>query len=720
MIFTLLALVLMAFIAACEGIPNPPAVTVVVTVVDDTSALDQAVANAVVGTDQAHQAETATVFAQGGVTLTPSPTLTPTFTATASPTRYVTPSRTPPASETPTATFIPYLTNTAVAVQEGDQAWIRILHAWRDLQGRAPSTNVDVYVNEERISRALALGEQTTYMQVLPGQVRINLRTVDANAATPTALLINEVVSIIPGTITSIVLADLGQGLELFPVKEDLSPLTTNQSRLTIVQANPELIPINMFVPATQRTLTTDLVTRGVSGPLDLPSGNYTVDLYDVKNPGVILETLPTFDLIPRLNYIMVMSPYRDQGQRFTSTLLFSGSTRLIETDLNARFINFASDIGPLNIAIDGQNMFNQLPVGSVSAGVPVSNLGSRTTITDASGNMLYEGVLGPWTTDAERESDKIFLISANTSPATQQSPITITALSQNPPTSAINASIRLIHALPGGVPISLEIRRVAAQAALTPGFSPSGNQTPEVPWVAIAQASLGTASNYASRTPEVFDVRVVQAGTRTPLAQINNVQLLAGAIYDFVVLPGTEAASARLELIQPSVQVTTLAVDTGNPEYIQEAVQATIASLVTQVSPTATGMNTATPTLTPVATNTPRASYTPSIAQPSLIIDPVPPNATGGVVTVIGQNFTPGRPYSIRIDTNPTDLANGVVNSDGTLGQVVTLPFNIAPGPHTIRVCVDCLSGGNARQEQFAVVIVAEANTTPTVTAQP
>jgi hypothetical protein len=277
-----------------------------------------------------------------------------------------------------------------------------------------------------------------------------------------------------------------------------------------------------------------------------------------------------------------------------------------------------------------------------------------------------------------------------------------------------------LIHALPGGVPISLEIRRVAAQADLTPDFSQSGNQTPEVPWVAIAQASLGTASNYASRTPEVFDVRVVQAGTRTPLAQINNVQFLAGAIYDFVVLPGTEAASARLELIQPSVQVTSLAVDTGNPQYIQEAVQATIASLVTAVTPTATGMNTATPTLTPVATNTPRATYTPSVAQPSLIIDPVPPNATTGVVTVIGQNFTPGRPYSIRIDNNPTDLANGVVNSDGTLGQVVTLPFNISPGPHTIRICVDCLSGGNARQEQFAVVIVADVNVTPTVTAQP
>jgi hypothetical protein len=703
--YFLLAALMMVLIAACDPeIPDPPAVTVNVTVVDDTQALEQGIAEALAATQAAADAQTATVFAQGGVTYTPSPTLTPSFTPTASATRFVTATRTPPPSDTPTSTYVPYATNTPAPFVADVPSWIRILHTWRDITGLSDESGVDVYVNDERISRGLNLGEQTPYMQVIPGQVRITLRTLDSNPSTPAPLILNEVVNIPEGSTLSILLIDLGNGLTLFPVPEDLTPLTSNLSRLTIVQGNPELIPVNMTVSATQRSVASDFSVSEIIGPFDLPSTIYDIDLFDVKSSGVILDTLPTIELTPRLNYLLVLSPFRGEGQRFSTAFLFSGSTRLIQTDLNSRFINFASSAGPITITVDNQTLFSNLPVGSVSVPVPVSALGSNLLVQSSNGTILYQGVLGPWTDESERNADKIFVIGDNNDDTINDA--SVTDLSQNPPRSSINASIRLINALPGGLPLSLEIRRTA--------------DGEEAPWIPVAQASVGNASNYAARTPDTFDMRVVQAGTRTQLAVLPSVQLLAGAVYDFAVLPGTEAASARLELIQPSVQITSLATGAGDPTVIEEAVQATLRASVTDVSATPTNSNTSTPTLTPVSTNTPRPTNTPSVLFPSLIVDPAPPNTTTGVVTVIGQHFAPGRPYSIRMDNNPTDLANGVVNSDGTLGQVITLPVNIALGAHTIRVCVDCLAGGSAKQEQFAVVLLADDNLTPTATAQP
>src|SRR5690606_35145979 len=115
-------------------------------------------------------------------------------------------------------------------------------------------------------------------------------------------------------------------------------------------------------------------------------------------------------------------------------------------------------------------------------------------------------------------------------------------------------------------------------------------------PWIPVAQASAGEASAYASRTPDTFDVRVVQATSRTPLAILPNVQMLAGGVYDFVVLTGAETGSAQLELIQPTVQITNLANRGGDPEVINEAVQATLNALIPPVTSTPTVMNTATP----------------------------------------------------------------------------------------------------------------------------
>jgi hypothetical protein len=705
-LFLTLAL-MVAVLAACDtNIPPAPPITVVITVVPNTAALEQAVVEALDGTQQASLAQTATIDAQGGVTYTPSPTLTPSHTPTLTPTRRVSATPTPLPSDTPTPTYAPFQTTTPVAGTDAP-SWVRVLHAWQDVALTGLNTSLDVYFNDERISRDLKLGEQTNYLQLAPGQLRVTLRDVDANLTTPTPLKLNNVVDIPPGVTLSLVLVDLGTGLELLPVSEDLSPVSSGLARVTVIQANPELLPVNLLFTDEKRALANNLTTGTILGPMEVPSNSYLLDGFNADEAGQLLFTLPRLNLVSRLNYILVLVPFRGQEQRLTDSLLFSGNTRLIDDDLNARFINFAPDSGPLTVQVDGQTIYANMPVGAISDAIPVSALGSNLTVADANGGYLYFGLLGPWTADNERRSDKIILL-GDDQDASGNATVAVTAVSQNAPRSAINANLRLIHALPGGSSLSLEILRVAAS---------QGNNGPV--WIPITSTSAGTASAYVPRTPEILDVRVVQTGTRNVIAQLQGLQLLPGAMYDFVALPGTEVGSFRLELMQPIVQFTTLALDKGDPTAIAEAVQATLTAQAPDISPTPTSANTATPTPTPVATNTPRPTNTPDVLPPMLIIDPAPPNTAVNNFSLTGQNFAAGKRFAVLLDADGREIGRGTVSSGGNFQLTIRIPVDVSPGPHIIQVCVDCRAGG-IQQAQYASLLVADPDVTPSPTPRP
>ncbi|MEO8607718.1 MAG: DUF4397 domain-containing protein [Chloroflexota bacterium] len=704
---SLMLVILLTALAACDtGVPPAPPITVVITVVPNTAALQQAVVEALDGTQQASLAQTATVFAQGGVTYTPSPTLTPSETPTITPTRYVTSTPTPLPSDTPTPTYAPFLTTTPVSAADAP-SWVRVLHAWQDVAQTGLNTSVDVYFNDERIGRDLQLGEQTNYLQLAPGQLRVTLRDVDANLTTPTPLKLNNVVDIPPGVTLSLVMVDLGTGLQLLPVSEDLSPISSGLSRVTVIQANPELLPVNLLFTDDKRALASNLTSGDVLGPMEIPSKSYLLDGFNADETGQLLFTLPRLNLVSRLNYILVMIPFRGQEQRLTDGLVFSGNTRLIDEDLNARFVNFAPNSGPLTVSVDGQAIFTNMPVGAISAAIPLSATGSNLTVADANGRYLYYGLLGPWTADNERKSDKIVLL-GDAKDASGNGIIAVNTVSQNAPRSAINANLRLIHALPGGSSLSLEILRVSAS---------QGSNGPT--WIPLASASAGTASAYVPRTPEILDVRVVQTGTRNVIAQLQGLQILPGGMYDFVALPGTEVGSFRLELMQPIVQFTTLAIDKGDPTAIAEAVQATLTAQAPAISPTPTSQSTSTATPTPVATNTPRPTNTPNVLPPTLIIDPAPPDTAVNNFSLIGQNFSVGKRFVIFLDADGRELARGTVNNNGSFQMTIKIPVDVTPGPHIIQVCVDCRAGG-IQQAQYTSLLVAGPNATPSPTPKP
>jgi hypothetical protein len=226
-------------------------------------------------------------------------------------------------------------------------------------------------------------------------------------------------------------------------------------------------------------------------------------------------------------------------------------------------------------------------------------------------------------------------------------------------------------------------------------------------------------------RTPEILDVRVVITGTRNVIAQLQGLQLLPGGMYDFVALPGEEVGTFRLELMQPVVQFTSLAIDKGDPTAIAEAVQATLTAQAPAISPTPTSASTATPTPTPVATNTPRPTNTPSLLPPVLIVDPGPPNAittdaNGNYsFSLSGQRFSPGKRFEVLLDTDLQEIGRGTTSSSGDFQLTVRLPVDIVPGPHIIQVCVDCRAGG-VQQAQYASVVVADPDVTPSPTPRP
>jgi hypothetical protein len=118
------------------------------------------------------------------------------------------------------------------------------------------------------------------------------------------------------------------------------------------------------------------------------------------------------------------------------------------------------------------------------------------------------------------------------------------------------------------------------------------------------------------------------------------------------------------------------------------------------------------------VPTNTPRPSNTPPVKPASIQVNPAPPNTVRTSFIVTGEGLDSGSRYTVNIDESP-DLSSGQVSQDGTIAVAVDVPPGLQPGPHTVRVCVDCRSNG-AQQEAFAVFVVANPNVSPTPTPEP
>lgn len=710
-----LALIVLVALAACDtAVPAPPPITVVITAVDDKVALDAAVTQAIGGTYQYHIGLTETVFAQGGITLTPSTTPTITPTLTVSPTRFVTVTPTPFPTETFTPTYLPLLTSTFAPPVDQSSGWIRVINNWiKPIPGGSePTEPLDIFVNDERIALGLPFGNDTGYYQIRPGDtVRVSLNT----SAKPQNIPLRSTVVTVPaGGIVTVIAVDLGKGLEMLSVREDPTPLAQGTSRMTLVQANPALLPVNLLSPDKQLVLAHNLTPGQIIGPIDVPAGEYPIDFYDAARPDDAILSIPPVELVSQVSYLLVFQPPQTTQDVLTSVRLVSNLTRRVSTDVAVRFVNAMSDIGPVSILANGQTIIQSLPLGALSDLLPIAMSGNQIVVTGEDSEIpIVEGILGPF----NEPGDYLILLSKNGQGTSDL--LTASNFPQKAPPSAINANIRLIHALQDVVPLTLQICPLNAPTA--PALFSGATPEPQSCWSNVAQTTFATASDYFSRNPEIYDVQVVLSGTDNRIAGLSGVQFLAGGIYDFVVLPGSEPGSAQLRLVQPSTQLTSLFMGEGNPTAVFEAVSGTLTAEAPVVSTVVIQQTppTSTPTRTPVATNTPRPTNTPEILEPLLIINPAPPNAVSGTINLFGQNFSPAQQYFVYLDSVNTQINNGRVNDDGTILASIQLPENLRPGPHFIRVCVDCRPRG-ALQERWALFLVSDPRITPTPTPAP
>ncbi len=698
---------IMLLAAACDNsVPPAPPIVINITAVKDTTALANAVEQALTGTALNSVALTETQYAREGITLTPTLTATATATPPApSATAPLPPSATYTPSTTPTATFAVYPTNVIVAEAPAgsqDTARLRVLNAWVDYRPESDE-RVDVYINDMRVAHAMEVQQTTAYQRVSAGAARVSVYLSQDDPAAQLAAppLISQTVNLSPGGSMSLVIADVGQGLTLVPVTEDATPLASGMSRITLLHANPALLELNVLLPDTRRVLAVNLQSAGVAGPVDLPRDNYLLQLYDSFTPELLLTEISGLNLTGQVNHLLVFVPASPDSLALTDYLLFTGSTDLIETDVNVRFINAASEVGSLSFSWEDRVQIPRLAVGAASVAVPLSGLGTVVEVNNLQGNEVGEIQLGPWTTAGERTDKLVVILDPNDNAA----PVVGSAtFSQDAIASPIRANLRLINALPDTLPLAL-------QASLPASLQLDPN---EAAWeVLVANVRYGESSDYGGRAPGIYDVRVVLTGTNTEIARLPQLQLLAGGAYQFIVVPGTEPGSANLLLMQPEVQIG-LASAQGL-EAIPEIVNATLTALAPASVDTATPVRTATPTVTPVPTNTAYPTNTPSVRPPTLFIDPLPPNAASRTFTLVGVNFAAGKRYSIRLDNSP-ELQSGRVGQDGSLLVVVNLPINITPGPHIVQLCVDCGPGG-LQQAEFAIVVVADPNATATPT---
>jgi hypothetical protein len=712
----------MLLLAACStGVPTElPTIVINITAVQDQAAVDNAVNATLTSIAAANNAATLTAMARAGtpVTSTPTPTITPSVTPTIPPRVTPTPTVTP--SITPTPTFEPVSTSTPAPPLNQSAGMVRVINVYRDLTPGAPlSIAYDVYLNDQRAIRALDFGQPSNYFQVAPGSVRVSLYPVDAGQNNPASrgdALATLLVPVGAGNIITafVIKGDNGPAINI--LQENPAAVAPNMSRVTVLNYNPLLLPVNILLPDVKRAVAYNFRNGQTVGPFELPIGAYTPELYDAARPEQFIEAFSNpIQMDNQASYMVVLLPPLTQDKQ-TDYYVFSGKTLRLDTDFAVRFINLASDIGKVNVLVGNQPLINNFEPNVLSAVFSLPVLGSTVVVSNADWGELGKASVGPpWKTSTEGKADKIILLydagKTGTKPV-----VGIKVISQDAPPSALNANIRLIHALPGVVQLNLQMRLSTRTVLPTPTVGPN---TPiptfdrgETPWLPGPIASFGEGSFYTAKPAQTYDIRIVLAGANTVYAEVDNVQLLANGTYDVLALPGAQPGSARIVILQPDQQPARIEATLVESTAVSEAVRATLTAQAPKATATPTRAITPTATPTPPPTNTPRPSNTPEFPPPSIAVDPAPPDTASGDVTVSGLYFSPNQSYTVSLD-NDRVSGTGKTDENGALNTTITLPQNAAPGPHILSVCVDCRPGG-ANQVAYTPLLVAPPNLTP------
>ncbi|MBZ0299830.1 MAG: DUF4397 domain-containing protein [Anaerolineae bacterium] len=726
-----LCLLVVLLMTAClpNSVPTAmPQVDVVVTVVNSED-LGDAVAAALTGTASSDVAATETALAVAGITRTPSPTPTDVPTATDPP--YVAPTNTATPTATWTPSVTPYPSNTPNSTVEPVSGQIRVINAWRSNS----SSPVDVFIDETMVALGLDVGGASPYLSVdgskvvrvvlIPPAGRETDPLTNREILIPKPPVVDQLVEVPQGSSITVALVGFDVNPKALIIPEDTSPLASGTSRVAIVHANSNLFRVDVVESLQQVTVVHDLGVGESAGPFDVPSGLWSLQLVDTNVPSQVVAAADPIYLDTNLNYLIVMVRGTNFGRSDfdTDMLVFPGTTRLTPGDVPVRFVNASPNAGPLSITVQGISLVSNLKVGEATLPLPVSRQGGEMLVFGADGMRVLKGNF-PEALGGSANAERIIFISdlpEEQINREQEDPnfVDMTVINREPPPSSALANIRLIHGLTGAnQTLDLEIRATDPGQITNPIGIPLAAEA-DLTWSRVARSvGIGQASPYITRAARVFDVRVVLSSTGAVQASLERLTMLPGGAYDVVIVPGSQVGAARLLVLSPDPQVSLIGTRRGDPQVVEQIVDATLTAVAPQSTLTVAGPRTPTATISPVPTNTPRPSNTPQVQPPAVRVDPAPPNAAMRAVVVFGEHFKPNVRYTINLDQGPT-IVSDRTSEEGMIAQTIDLPAGIVPGPHTVRICVDCQVNG-AQQEALAAFIVADPATTPTATPQP
>lgn len=210
------------------------------------------------------------------------PTLTPEV-----PTETPTPTRTPIPTATPTATPPP-----TTAADPSQQAFVRFVHTAADL------STVDFYVDDSKFVSFMEAGSFTDPNGLVAGQYRISARP---NSRTASDVILAETSLVLLGQESVLViLTGSGESAALTIIREDLTPLSGNRSRVSLFNGLSDSVSLNNGTTP----LATDVSPAARSDISTIEAGTLELNL---REAGQITFT-SRYTLRPRQHVVFV--PY--------------------------------------------------------------------------------------------------------------------------------------------------------------------------------------------------------------------------------------------------------------------------------------------------------------------------------------------------------------------------------------------------------------------------
>ena len=436
----------------------------------------------------------------------------------------------------------------SVKLDVNSETRVRILHASPDLDA------VDVYVDDTLLAESLGWHESTGWI-AYPSR-RVMLRVVPAGQPDTDAVLQKQV-TLNPNATLDLILFDAAQRLRAAVIDEDLSPTPPDLARFVFVHAVPGIVQLTVTATGDNPITGLSPISFGAaSEPVDYPPGDHSFTFQDTTAAGP-----DTVDFLPEQTwsagdvYLVVATGFpeaepavlRTEAGTTQTAAGEEAASALDRPEVELRVIHAMTDAIAVDVSLDGETVFENVPQGVVTAYRPFYHQPRRLLVqTSATGTVLLsaELVIAVPTSPA---LVTVFLFREGTEPRVQSAIDPAILIPEG------NASVRILNVAEAWPRIVLA--RIVPPDPTTP--VPTGDPDLIVTIPAPQQELISPPADYSVPTdPEMipsgtYDLLVVDAETTDLILSIPEVTLESRGSYDLLLLPDASGQTLTPILIK-------------------------------------------------------------------------------------------------------------------------------------------------------------------------